>query len=158
VPRLRRPRGWRAAGMGAGAPGAGDGGAERGGPRAVTRDGSPAVSGSATVASIRALAAALTGGERALLYRIAMLSQEEDADMTSGAVFEAAQNYLPMTKTTYQNRLRCLKRAGIVSTSARSKQGKGSEILLRFDPEEVMCACKEHQTFTFSKNAVISGD
>ncbi len=86
-------------------------------------------------------AANLSEGERVLLSRIAELARDTDLDMTAGAVYEAAQEYLPIGKTTYHTRLRRLEEAGVVDLLLRTDRGRTREIVLRYDPDEVLAAC-----------------
>jgi cell division control protein 6 len=87
-------------------------------------------------------AADLNEGERALLYRIAEMAQKTDADMTSGAVFEATQEYTSTGATTYRTRLKRLEEAGLVDLPLRTDRGRTREILLRFAPDQVLAACE----------------
>jgi cell division control protein 6 len=89
--------------------------------------------------ALRARVAGLSEGERALLYRIAELSVA-GADMIGGAVFEEVQDYLPVGKTAYHEHLNGLARAGIVDLVPGA--GRGREVRLRYDPEEVVAVCK----------------
>ena len=88
--------------------------------------------------SLRTRAADLSAGERALLSRIAERSRE-GRDMASGAVFEAAREYLPVGKTTYHEHLNVLATAGIVDLVPGV--GRGRAIRLRYDPEDVFAVC-----------------
>ena len=93
----------------------------------------------ATVRSpaLAARTAALSSGERTLLYRLAEQSLA-GGDMMAGAVFEEAQDYLAIGKTTYHARLRRLADAGIVDLL---QTGKGYEVFLRYVPGDVFAAC-----------------
>jgi len=93
----------------------------------------------ATVRSpaLAARTAALSSGERTLLYRLAEQSLA-GGDMMAGAVFEVAQDYLAVGKTTYHARLRRLADAGIVDLL---QTGKGYEVFLRYAPGDVFAAC-----------------
>lgn len=85
-------------------------------------------------------AAGLSAGERALLRGIAERSRE-GADMASGAVFEEVQDYLPVGRTTYHERLKRLAEAGIVDLVPGVGRGREREVRLRYDPEEVATVC-----------------
>ena len=85
-------------------------------------------------------AAGLSDDERILLRRIAERSRE-GADMTAGAVFEAARNYLPVGKTTYHEHLNGLAKAGIVDLVPGAGRGREREVRLRYDPGDVAAAC-----------------
>lgn len=89
---------------------------------------------------LRVRAAELSAGERALACRIAERAQE-GADMTSGAVFEAAREYFPVGKTTYHERLKRLAETGIVDLVPGTGRGRGRAIRLRYDPGDVAAAC-----------------
>lgn len=89
---------------------------------------------------LRTRAAGLSEGERALACRIAERSRE-GADMTSGAVFEAAKGYLPIGKTTYHEHLKRLAEAGIVDLVPGTGRGREREVVLRYDPDEVAAVC-----------------
>jgi len=90
--------------------------------------------------ALRTRAADLSAGERALLSGIAERSRE-GRDMNSGAVFEAAREYLPIGKTTYHEHLNALAKAGIVDLVSGTGRGRGRAIHLRYDPEDVTAAC-----------------
>ena len=85
-------------------------------------------------------AAGLSVGERALLRRIAERSQE-GADMASGAVFEEVQDYLPVGRTTYHERLKRLAEAGFVDLVPGVGRGRERKVRLRYDPAEVAAVC-----------------
>ena len=61
------------------------------------------------------------------------------ADTASGAVFEAAQEYLPVGKTAYHEHLNALAEAGIVVLMPGT--GRRREIRLRYDAGDVAAAC-----------------
>jgi len=85
------------------------------------------------------LASGLKESERALLFLIAVLSQEEDAEVTSGSVFESVQEYVPIGRIAYHSQLKRLRETGIVSMRER---GKHRKITLQYAPEEVIAACE----------------
>ena len=60
--------------------------------------------------------------------------------MTSGAVFEATREYLPIGKSTYHEHLDRLVKTGIVDLVPG--QGRGREIRLRYDPDTVIRICR----------------
>ena len=60
--------------------------------------------------------------------------------MTSGAVFEATREYLPIGKSTYHEHLNHLVKIGIVDLVPG--QGRGREIRLRYDPDTVAGICR----------------
>jgi hypothetical protein len=62
--------------------------------------------------------------------------------MTSGAVYEATQEYTLTGVTTYRTRLKRLEEAGLVDLQFRTDRGRTREILLRFAPEQVLAACE----------------
>ena len=114
--------------------------AEKDGRRRVT-PGDVTAAGRAVAAPVLATrAAGLSGDERILLHRIAERSRE-GADMTAGAVFEAARNYLPVGKTTYHEHLNGLAKAGIVDLVPGAGRGREREVCLRYDPGDVAAAC-----------------
>jgi cell division control protein 6 len=55
-------------------------------------------------------------------------------------VFEAAQEYLPVGKTTYHEHLNALARAGIVDLVPQA--GRGREVRLRYDAGDVAAVCR----------------
>jgi len=88
---------------------------------------------------LRTRIAGLSPGERTFLCRIAEQSLG-GADMVSGAVFEAAREYLPIGKSTYHEHLNRLVKIGIVDLVPG--QGRGREIQLRYDPDTVVRICR----------------
>ena len=117
--------------------------AEGAGRRTVTRKDVMDASRSIITPTLQKRAADLNDGERALLYRIAEMAQNTDADMTSGAVFEATQEYSATGATTYRTRLKRLEEAGLVDLPLRTDRGRTREILLRFAPDQVLAACEK---------------
>jgi len=113
--------------------------AEDEGRRTVTQEDVMAASQADATPTLKTLAAGLLESERALLYLIAALSQEEDAEVTSNSVFESVQEYVPIGRTTYHSQLKRLRDTGIVSMRTR---GKHRKITLLYAPEEVMAACE----------------
>ncbi|NLZ31278.1 MAG: AAA family ATPase [Methanomicrobiales archaeon] len=111
--------------------------AGREGRRKVTRDDVEAVAGEAIAQALAARTAALSPGERALLYRIAEQSLA-GGDMIAGSAFEGMQDCVTTEKTIYHARLRRLAGTGIIDLLWT---GKGREIILRYSPEEVFSAC-----------------
>ncbi len=97
---------------------------------------------------LAARTAALTSGERALLYRLAEQSLSGDDAMMAGTVFEEVQEYLAVGKTTYHARLRRLADAGIVDLLWTRK---GHEVFLHYSPDEVFAACARAGGLTSSK-------
>jgi len=116
--------------------------AEGAGRRTVTRKDVMDASRSIITPTLQKRAADLNEGERVLLYRIAEMAQKTDADMTSGAVFEATQEYTSTGATTYRTRLKRLEEAGLVDLPLRTDRGRTREILLRFAPDQVLAACE----------------
>ena len=117
--------------------------AEGAGRRTVTRKDVMDASRSIITPTLQKRAADLNEGERVLLYRIAEMAQKTDADMTSGAVFEATQEYTSTGATTYRTRLKRLEEAGLVDLPLRTDRGRTREILLRFAPDQVLAACEK---------------
>ncbi|MFA5614032.1 MAG: AAA family ATPase [Methanoculleus sp.] len=113
--------------------------AEGEGRRRVSRGDVTAASSVPGSPVLAARAAALSEGERALLYRIAEQSLS-GGGMMAGAVFEEAQDYLAIGKTTYHARLRRLADAGIVDLLPTRR---GHEVFLRYAPGEVFAICAE---------------
>jgi cell division control protein 6 len=113
--------------------------AEKDGRKRVTHADVTAAARAATAPALRARAAGLSEAERALACWIAGRSHD-GGDMTSGAVFEAAQEYLPVGKTAYHKHLNTLTRAGIVDLVPRT--GRGRAVRLRYDAGDVAATCK----------------
>ncbi len=113
--------------------------AEKDGRRRVTHADVTAAARAVTAPALRNRAAGLSAGERALARWIAERSSD-GADMASGAVFEAAQEYLPVGKTAYHEHLNALAKAGIVDLVPRT--GRGREVRLRYDAGDVAAACR----------------
>jgi cell division control protein 6 len=90
--------------------------------------------------ALRARAAALSDDEQVLARLIAKRSGE-GADMAAGAVFEAAQEYLPVGRTACHEHLNGLMEAGIVDLVPRAGRGREREVRLRYDPGDVATAC-----------------
>jgi len=113
--------------------------AEKDGRRRVTHADITAAARAATAPALRVRATGLSDAERALACWIAERSYD-GGDMASGAVFEAAQEYLPVGKTAYHKHLNGLMEAGIVDLVPW--KGRGREVRLRYDPGDVAAACK----------------
>jgi len=110
--------------------------AEEDGRRRVTHPDVTAAARAVTAPALRARAAGLSASERALACWIA----ERSHDGASGTVFEAAQEYLPVGKTTYHEHLNALANAGIVDLVPRT--GRGRAVRLRYDAGDVAATCK----------------
>jgi len=113
--------------------------AEKDGRRRVTHADVTAAARAVTAPALRTRAAGLSEAERALACWIAERSLA-GADTASGAVFEAAQEYLPVGKTAYHEHLNALAKAGIVDLVPGA--GRGREVRLRYDAGDVAAACK----------------
>ncbi|MDK2989513.1 MAG: archaeal cell division control protein 6 [Methanoculleus sp.] len=114
--------------------------AEEDGRRRVDPDDVAAAARAVIAPVLRTRTAGLSAGERALLLWIAKRSLA-GADMTSGAVFEEAREYLPFGKTTYHEHLKQLAEAGIVDLVPGTGRGRGREVRLRYDPGDVAAVC-----------------
>jgi len=113
--------------------------AEKDGRRRVTAGDVAAAARSVTAPALQARVAGLSEGERALACWIAERSGE-GADMASGAVYEAAREYLPIGKTTYHEHLNRLAETGIVDLVPGT--GRGRAVCLRYDAGDVAAACR----------------
>ena len=113
--------------------------AEKDGRRRVTHADVTAAARAVTAPALRTRAAGLSEAERALACWIAERSLA-GADTASGAVFEAAQEYLPVGKTAYHEHLNALAKAGIVDLVPQ--KGRGREVRLRYDAGDVAAACR----------------
>ncbi len=113
--------------------------AEKDGRRRVTHADVTIAARAATAPALHARATGLSDAERALACWIAERSHG-GGDMTSGAVFEAAQEYLPVGKTAYHKYLNTLTKAGLVDLVPGT--GRGREVRLRYDAGDVAAACK----------------
>lgn len=113
--------------------------AEKDGRRRVTHADVTAAARTVMAPGLNSRIAALSAGERTLLSWIAERSSE-GGDMASGAVFEAAQGYLAVGKTTYHEHLKRLAEAGFLDLVPRT--GRGREVRLRYDATEVAAACR----------------
>ncbi|PKL62756.1 MAG: hypothetical protein CVV31_04135 [Methanomicrobiales archaeon HGW-Methanomicrobiales-2] len=113
--------------------------AEKDGRRRVTHADVTAAARAVTAPALRTRATGLSEAERALACWIAEQSLA-GADTASGAVFEAAQEYLPVGKTAYHEHLNALAKAGIVDLVPG--KGRGREVRLRYDAGDVATACK----------------
>ena len=110
--------------------------AEKDGRRKVRAGDVTAAARAVTAPALSARLAALSEGERTLLSWIAEQSRD-GGDMT--AVFEDAQDYIAVGKTTYHEYLNALAKAGLVDLMPRA--GRGQTVRLRYDPDEVNKAC-----------------
>jgi len=119
--------------------------AEKDGRRRVGPGDVTAATRTVTAPALQARTARLSEDERVLLHRIAEKSLE-GAEMAVGTVFEAAQDYFPVGRTTYHEHLRGLARAGIIDLVPGTGRGRERAIRLRYDPDEVAATC------TVSKN------
>jgi len=115
--------------------------AEKDGRRRIAPGDVAAAARTATAPVLRARAAGLSEGERAFACWIAERSRE-GSNMASGAVFEAAREYLPIGKTTYHEHLNGLAKAGIVDLVPGPGRGRGRSVSLRYDPGDVAAVCK----------------
>ncbi len=115
--------------------------AETDGRHQVTHDDLHAAIRLVTAPVLEARAAGLSPGERSLLCQIAEHSLAGE-EMLSGAVFEAAREYLPIAKSTYHEHLEHLKTVGIVDLMPRSGRGREREVRLRYDPADVVAVCR----------------
>jgi len=114
--------------------------AEADGRRRVTPGDLAAAVRVTTAPVLQARVTDLSAGERALLCRIAEHARE-GADMASGAVFEAAREYLAVGKSTYHEHLKALAKIGIVDLVPGPGRGQEREVRLRYDPDEVVSVC-----------------
>ncbi len=117
--------------------------AESDGRRTVTRQDVMAASRSIVTPTLQKRAADLKEGERALLSRIAEMARDTGADMTAGAVYEAAQGYAVSSETACRARLKRLEEAGLIDLPLRTDRGRTREVLLRFTPEQVLAVCEQ---------------
>ncbi|HOT03973.1 MAG TPA: ORC1-type DNA replication protein [Methanolinea sp.] len=88
-------------------------------------------------ASVRAL----NDDEKKLLRQIASYSLDEDRMMTSGAVFNAVREEVPMGYTVFYERLRKFDQMRLINLSHRRMGGRTREISLRYDAEKVAEEC-----------------
>jgi cell division control protein 6 len=95
-----------------------------------------------TAPVLRTRVAGLSAGEQALACWIAERARQ-GIEMAAGAVFEAAQDYLPAGRTTCHEHLNGLARAGIVDLVPGPGRGREREVCLRYDPGDVVAACRE---------------
>ncbi len=114
---------------------------EKDGRRRVTLDDVEGAALAAIAPAIQARAEGLSAGERALLHRIAEQARD-GIDMTSGTIFEATCEYLPIAKSTYHEYLNQIARVGIVDLVAGPGRGRERKIQFRYDPEDVASVCR----------------
>ncbi|MCK9306302.1 MAG: AAA family ATPase [Methanoculleus sp.] len=114
--------------------------AEKDGRRRITPGDVTAATPGVIAPVLRNRAAGLSGDERVLLRRIAERSLAGE-NMTAGAVFEAAQGYLPVGRTTWHEHLNGLMKAGIVDLVPGPGRGRERDVRLRYDPGDVAAAC-----------------
>ncbi|MDD5419001.1 MAG: hypothetical protein PHV57_04050 [Methanomicrobiaceae archaeon] len=117
--------------------------AEREGRRTVTRQDVMQVSRTVIAPTLQAKAAGLTEGESLLLCRIAEQAAFGSGEMTAGAVFAAVGERMRIGYTTYHTRLKQLAAAGIIDLPVRTGRGRTREIVLRYDPLQVLSVCGE---------------
>ncbi|WP_332450043.1 AAA family ATPase [Methanoculleus sp.] len=113
--------------------------AEKDGRRRVGSGDVTAAARMVTAPALRTRAARLSEVERELACWIAERSRD-GVDMASGAVFEAAQEYFPVGKTTYHEYLNRLAEAGIVDLMPGA--GRGRAVRLRYHAGDVVAACR----------------
>ena len=114
--------------------------AEKDGRRRVT-PGDVTAAGRAVAAPVVATRAAGLSDDERVLARLIAERSREGADMTAGAVFEAARGYLPVGRTTCHEHLNGLAKAGIVDLVPGAGRGREREVRLRYDPGDVTAAC-----------------
>ena len=114
--------------------------AEKDGRRRVT-PGDVTAAGRAVAAPVVVTRAAGLSDDERVLARLIAERSREGADMTAGAVFEAARGYLPVGRTTCHEHLNGLAKAGIVDLVPGAGRGREREIRLRYDPGDVTAAC-----------------
>jgi cell division control protein 6 len=93
---------------------------------------------------LRRLAAHLREPERDLLFALARLSAGGGEHMTAGEVFRAVREELPLSYTTFHERLKKFEKDGILALPLAAEGGRRREIAFRYDPMEVMEACEEY--------------
>jgi cell division control protein 6 len=93
---------------------------------------------------LRRKAAHLREPERTLLCALARLCAGGGAAMTSGEVFRAVREELPLSYTTFHERLKKFEKDGILALPVSPQGGRRREIAFCYDPMEVMEACEEY--------------
>ncbi|OPY45592.1 MAG: ORC1-type DNA replication protein 2 [Methanoregulaceae archaeon PtaU1.Bin222] len=88
-------------------------------------------------ASVRAL----SGDEKRLLRHIASYSTDEEQMMTSGAVFNAVREEVPMGYTVFYERLRKFDQMRLINFQNHRRGGRTREISLLYDAEKVAEEC-----------------
>ncbi len=88
-------------------------------------------------ASVRAL----SGDEKRLLRHIASYSIDEEQMMTSGAVFNAVREEVPMGYTVFYERLRKFDQMRLINFQNHRRGGRTREISLLYDAEKVAEEC-----------------
>jgi cell division control protein 6 len=86
---------------------------------------------------------ALTTEERELLKHIAELSiLDPDRPITTGNLFHSAESCMPIKYSNFYKRLKKFEEMRLINFSIlRTETGKAREVMLHFEPEEVIGAC-----------------
>lgn len=93
---------------------------------------------------LRRMAARLREPERELLVLLARVVAGGGEGMTSGEAFRAVQEALPLSYTTFHDRLKRFEKDGILALPPSPQGGRRREIAFCYDPMEVMEACGEY--------------
>ena len=110
--------------------------AEKDGRRKIHAGDVTAAARAVTAPALKARIAGLSTGERALL---AWIAEQSPAGGSMTAVYEDAQDYIAVGKTTYHEHLNALAKAGLIDLVPRP--GRGQAVFLRYDPDEVNRVC-----------------
>ena len=117
---------------------------ERTGRRRVTRKDVMEVSRSIIAPALQKRVEALPEAERGLLLRIAEMALE-DADMTSGSVYEELRGYIAACPTVYRARLKHLEEERLIDLPLSPGRGRARDVLLRYPPRDVIECCERPQ-------------
>ena len=115
---------------------------EREGRPAVTRNDIVAVSRHVVSPLLQTRAEHLTTAEQEVLYHLARISTEGEVEMTAGMVFSALKEQMKISYTTFHERLKKFEKDGFINLHLRTGRGRTREIVLRYDPLQVMEACE----------------
>lgn len=117
--------------------------AERNGHHAVVEDDVFKAFASSKNFHLSATVKALTNEERVLLKHIAELSIiDPDRPITTGTLFHSAESCMPINYSNFSKRLKKFEEMRLINFSVlRTEFGKAREVMLHFEPEEVIGAC-----------------
>jgi len=103
-----------------------------------------AVAGQVRAPALRRIAARLRKPERDLLVVLGRISAAGGAAMGPAEAYRAVREEIPLSYTTFRERLKTFEKDGILALPLVAGEGRRREIAFRYDPMAVMEACQEY--------------